>query len=70
VTLKPDSNAPEVLRRMTLVPGVSHFSEAWKSPLSMEDMEQNAWALAQNREFASFRVDTRRGDKVFPHTSC
>ena len=69
VTLKPDSNAPEILRRMTLVPGVSHFSEAWKSPLSMEDMEQNAWALAQNREFASFRVDTRRGDKVFPHTS-
>ncbi|HZI51061.1 MAG TPA: tRNA uracil 4-sulfurtransferase ThiI, partial [Terriglobia bacterium] len=69
VTLKPNSNVPEVLRRMANVPGVSHFSEAWKSHLSLEAMEENAWALAQTRNFQTFRVDTRRGDKTFPHTS-
>src|SRR4029453_3433237 len=69
VTLKPDSNVSEALRRMALVPGVSHYSEAWKSPLSLEAMEQSAWKLAQNRQFESFRVDTRRGDKTFAHNS-
>jgi thiamine biosynthesis protein ThiI len=69
VTLKPDSNVPEVTRRMAHVPGVSHFSEAWKSILSMEAMEANAWTLVQGRQFGTFRVDTRRGDKTFAHTS-
>src|SRR5215207_7763624 len=69
VTLKADSNVPEVLRRMANVPGVSHFSEAWKSEASLEAMEQNAWSLAKERSFESFRVDTRRGDKNFPHNS-
>jgi thiamine biosynthesis protein ThiI len=32
-------------------------------------MEQNAWELIRKRPFASFRVDTRRGQKTFPHTS-
>lgn len=69
VTLKADSNVSEVVRRMANVPGVSHFSEAWKSALTLEAMEQNAWSLAQKREFQSFRVDTRRGDKSFAYTS-
>ena len=69
VTLRPDSNVPEVLRRMRNVPGVSHFSEAWKTALTFESMEERAWELVRGREFESFRVDTRRGDKTFPHTS-
>jgi tRNA uracil 4-sulfurtransferase len=69
VTLKPESNIAEVLRRMANVPGVSHFSEAWKSALTLEAMEQSAWSLIQGRDFESFRVDTRRGDKRFAHTS-
>jgi thiamine biosynthesis protein ThiI len=69
VTLRSDSNMPEVLRRMARVPGVSHFSEAWKSPLTLEDIEQNAWSLVKDRQFETFRVDTRRGDKRFRHTS-
>jgi thiamine biosynthesis protein ThiI len=69
VTLRPEANLPEVLRRMRNVPGVSHFSEAWKSDLTLDAMEQNAWSLVQGRQFDSFRVDTRRGDKNFAYTS-
>ena len=69
VTLSADSNLPEVFRRMRNVPGVSHFSEAWKSPMTLEAMESNAWSLVQNRQFETFRVDARRGDKSFPHNS-
>jgi thiamine biosynthesis protein ThiI len=69
VTLEPDSDMPEVFRRMRNVPGVSHFSEAWKSPLTLESMEQSAWTLLQGRDFETFRVDTRRGDKTFAHNS-
>jgi thiamine biosynthesis protein ThiI len=69
VTLSPEANLAEVLRRMRNVPGVSHFSEAWKSDLTLDAMEQNAWSLVQGRQFDSFRVDTRRGDKSFAFTS-
>jgi thiamine biosynthesis protein ThiI len=69
VTLEAGSDMPEVMRRMRNVPGVSHFSEAWKSPLTLEAMEENAWSLVQGRPFESFRVDTRRGDKTFAYNS-
>src|SRR4030095_16988476 len=69
VTLESESDMPEVMRRVRNVPGVSHFSEAWKSPLTLEAMEENAWSLVQDRQFESFRVDTRRGDKTFAHNS-
>jgi thiamine biosynthesis protein ThiI len=32
-------------------------------------MEENAWDLVRGREFKTFRVDARRGDKNFPHNS-
>jgi len=69
ITLKPDSNLSEVLKRMQNVPGVAHFSEAWKCDPSLEVLEEKAWSLIATHEFESFRVDTRRGDKGFPHTS-
>ena len=69
ITLKPDSNLPEVLRRMQNVPGVAHFSEAWKCDPSLDVLEAKAWSLIATHKFDSFRVDTHRGDKEFPHTS-
>jgi len=69
ITLKQDSNLEEVLKRMGNVPGVVHFSEAWKSDPALEAVEQNAWTLVGSKQFESFRVDTRRGDKTIPHTS-
>src|SRR5688572_18421726 len=69
VTLRADTNIAEVLRRMPQVPGVSHYSEAWKTAQTLDAMEQQAWSMVQGRQFETFRVDTRRGDKAFAHTS-
>ena len=69
ITLEPDSNISEVVQRMKNVPGVAHFSEAWKCAPSLEVLEATAWSLVSSREFTTYRVDARRGDKTFPHTS-
>src|SRR5688500_8929314 len=69
VTLKSDSNLAEIRKRMSNVVGMTHFAEAWKSPTSLEKIEENAWSLVEPRAFESFRVETRRADKRFPHTS-
>src|SRR5579871_2011977 len=49
--------------------GIAYFAEAWNSGQSFEEMEQNAWHLIRQKPFESFRIDTRRGQKSFPHTS-
>lgn len=49
--------------------GIAYFAEAWNSSQSLEDMDRNAWDLMRQRPFESFRIDTRRGEKSFPHTS-
>src|SRR5207244_9224646 len=36
---------------------------------AVENLEANAWALIDGRSFKSFRIDARRADKTFPHTS-
>ena len=49
--------------------GIAYFAEAWASPQAVENLEQNAWTLIEGRSFKSFRIDARRADKSFPHTS-
>ena len=49
--------------------GIAYFAEAWNSPQNLEEMERNAWDLIHQKTFESFRIDTRRGQKSFPHTS-
>ena len=69
VELEPDAELEEIGRRMKKVFGVAYFAEAWKSPAELEVLEQNAWSLIEGRRFESFRIDARRADKSFPHTS-
>lgn len=67
--LKPDAAMEEIQKRLARVFGIAYFAEAWASPQTLDDVEKNAWSLIDGRHFASFRIDTRRGDKRFPHTS-
>jgi thiamine biosynthesis protein ThiI len=69
VNLKTDADRDEVRQRMQKVFGVAYFAEAVQTPAAMEDLEREAWALAEKRSFESFRVDARRADKSFPYTS-
>jgi tRNA uracil 4-sulfurtransferase len=49
--------------------GIAYFAEAWGSPQPVENLQQNAWSLIEGRSFKSFRINARRADKSFPHTS-
>src|SRR5579884_2922440 len=69
VQLPESANVPIVRQSLARVFGIAYFAEAWNSGQSFEEMEQNAWQLMQQRPFESFRIDTRRGQKSFPHTS-
>jgi thiamine biosynthesis protein ThiI len=67
--LSPQSDIPEIKTRLGRVFGIAYFAEAWSSPQSVENLEVNAWSLIEGRVFNSFRIDTRRAEKSFPHTS-
>jgi thiamine biosynthesis protein ThiI len=67
--LTPDADVPAIKQRLAKVFGIAYFAESWSSPQAVEEMEKNAWILIEGRTFKSFRIDARRGDKRFPHTS-
>jgi thiamine biosynthesis protein ThiI len=67
--LKPAADLAEIKTRLARIFGIAYFAEAWACEPSLEDMEKNAWALIEGRRFDSFRIDARRADKRYPHTS-
>jgi thiamine biosynthesis protein ThiI len=67
--LKPDAEMHEIKTRLGKVFGIAYFAEAWTSPQALEELEKSAWSLIEGRHFGSFRIDARRSDKTFPHTS-
>ncbi len=69
VVVPTDSEAAIIKTALSRVFGIAYFAEAWNSAQSLDEMEKNAWGLLQQRPFGSFRIDTRRGQKTFPHTS-
>ena len=69
VPLKPDAELAEIKKRLAGVFGIAYFGEAWTSPQDLDVVEINAWSLIEPRRFNSFRIDARRSDKRFPHTS-
>src|SRR5262249_7900954 len=67
--LKADADISEIKRRLSRVFGIAYFAEAWTCPKAVEEMEQKAWDLIEAHSFKSFRIDGRRADNRFPHTS-
>jgi len=67
--LTADADVSEAIRRMRDVFGIAYFAEAHRCSSSLDEMERQAWALVERRPFESFRIDARRGDKSYPHTS-
>jgi thiamine biosynthesis protein ThiI len=67
--LTADADVVEIKNRLGRVFGIAYFAEAWGSPQTVENLERNAWSLIEGRSFNSFKIDARRADKSFPHTS-
>jgi thiamine biosynthesis protein ThiI len=64
-----DADMQEIRKRLGQVCGIAYFAEAWASGRDLDELERNAWALMEDKTFSSFRIETRRADKRFPHTS-
>src|SRR5215471_8747300 len=69
VQVADSAHMASVKQALGRVFGIAYFAEAWNSGQTLEAMEQNAWELMRRHPFESFRIDTRRGMKSFPHTS-
>ncbi len=67
--LSSSADVSEIKKRLAQVFGIAYFGEAWASPQAVENLEVNAWGLMEGYRFKSFRIEARRGDKTFPHTS-
>jgi tRNA uracil 4-sulfurtransferase len=66
---KTDADISEIKLRLAKVFGIAYYAEASTCPQAVEEMERKALDLIQGRSFNSFRIDARRADKRFPHTS-
>jgi len=64
--LTEDSPVEEIRERLAHVFGIANFAEAVTVERSIESLRETAWTLAQEKEFESFRITTKRGDKSFP----
>ena len=67
--LSSTADVSEIKKRLARVFGIAYFGEAWASAQAVENLEVNAWGLMEGYSFKSFRIEARRSDKTFPHTS-
>jgi tRNA uracil 4-sulfurtransferase len=67
--LRPDADVAAIKQALTRIFGIAYFAEAWTSSHDMQELSESAWRLMQGQTFGSFRVDARRANKAFPHTS-
>ncbi len=63
------TNREEISRRLQRVFGVANFSFVERVPLDLTVLRERIVQALDGRHFASFRVETQRGDKNFPLTS-
>ncbi|TAK07582.1 tRNA 4-thiouridine(8) synthase ThiI, partial [bacterium] len=59
----------EIRRRIKRVFGVANFSFVERTPLDLELLQSRILDSLDGKRFASFRIDTKRGDKDFALTS-
>src|SRR3989338_4044241 len=59
----------EIRRRIAWVFGVANFSFVERTSPDLDTLQSSILKTINGKGFASFRVDTKRGDKDFPLTS-
>ena len=69
IELSAEADMLEIRKRLGKVCGIAYFAEAWSCARDMAELERNAWSLIEGRAFSFFRIEARRADKRFPHTS-
>lgn len=67
--LEPDAETGAIRERLADVFGIANYSEAVRVPGDIEHIRAGAWDVVRRRDFGSFKIAARRGDKSFPLTS-
>lgn len=69
LTFKNEIDPAIVIKRMASVFGIANFSLVRRAERDMEELRGQILAGLNGTSFASFRIDTQRGDKNFPLNS-
>ncbi len=67
--LAPDAETGAIRERLADVFGIANCSEAVRVPNAIEHIRVGAWDVVRRKDFGSFKIAARRGDKSFPLTS-
>lgn len=67
--LAPDAETGAIRERLADVFGIANYSEAICVPTAIEHIRAGAWDVVRRKDFGSFKIAARRGDKSFPFTS-
>ncbi len=69
LTFKNEIDPAIIIKRMSSVFGIANFSLVRRAERDMEELRGQILAGLNGASFASFRIDTQRGDKNFPLNS-
>ena len=71
ILIEIDDKAKEDKIRQALenVIGIAYFSFAVNCEQNIEEIKKKSFEILENKEFKTFRVETKRGEKDFPLTS-
>ncbi|MBI4488992.1 MAG: tRNA 4-thiouridine(8) synthase ThiI [Deltaproteobacteria bacterium] len=64
-----EADGEEISHRVQTVFGVANFSFVERTAADLEVLKSRVLDCIDGKQFASFRIDTKRGDKDFPLTS-
>ncbi len=67
--LAPDAETGAIRERLADVFGIANYSEAICVPTAIEHIRAGTWDVVRRKDFGSFKIAARRGDKSFPLTS-
>lgn len=67
--LEPDASWPAIRQRLETVFGIVYFALAYRTPLSLDALRQAVVETIPLEGYNTFAVETKRGNKRFPHLS-
>lgn len=67
--VKPNSPIAEIISRLKNLIGIAYFSLAYNGDTEISILKEQIFQQLKDKNFDTFKVDTRRADKSFPLTS-
>jgi len=64
-----NKNEKSIKNILELIPGISSFSFAAKTPLNMEEIKKESLKILKKEKFSTFKIFCKRSNKDFPLTS-